>query len=235
MDLVMTQKKKAVVLLSGGLDSGTVLSIVSNSDYECYCLSFRYGQRHSIELEKAAQIAKYCGAKQHRIIEIDIAQLGGSSLTDRSMEVPKSRGNLDEVNEIPNTYVPVRNLIFLSYAVAWAEVLDCKDIFIGVNCYDYSGYPDCRPEFIESFQRCANLASANAVTGKGEIAIHAPIIKMTKAEIIKKGSELGFDYALTHSCYDPINAKPCGKCDSCQLRLKGFREAGLIDPVEYAD
>lgn len=229
-------QKKAIVLLSGGLDSATVLAIAKSQGYECCCLTFSYGQRHEVELEKAVQVAQFYDVSDHRTINIDLAQLGGSSLTDSNIEIPKSRETLDEVNDIPNTYVPVRNLVFLSYASAWAEVLGCKDIFIGVNCYDYSGYPDCRPEFIESFEKTANLASANSVKGKGKFVIHAPIIKMTKSQIIAKGIKLGFDYSITHSCYDPArDGKPCGKCDSCQLRLKGFREAGLEDPVKYAD
>lgn len=229
------KKKKAIVLLSGGLDSATVLTIAKSQDYECYALTFRYGQRHSVELDRAAQVAKFHNVAEQRIIDIDLGQLGGSSLTDTSIDVPKSREEIGE-NEIPNTYVPVRNLVFLSYALAWAEVIGAFDIFIGVNCSDYSGYPDCRPEFIESFEKTANLASAASVTGKGKFEIHAPIIRMTKAEIITEGTKLGMDYSLTHSCYDPAaDGRPCGKCDSCQLRLKGFREAGFTDPVEYAD
>ena len=229
--------KKAVVLLSGGLDSATVLTMAKAQGYECYCLSFFYGQKHTIELDKAGEVARFHKVKEHRIINIDLGSLGGSSLTDKTMQVPKGREHIGEVeNDIPDTYVPVRNLVFLSYAMAWAEVLGAYNIFIGVNCSDYSGYPDCRPEFIEAFEKTANLASAKSVTQKGHFKIHAPIIHMSKAQIIREGVRLGMDYSLTHTCYDPAeDGRPCGKCDSCILRLKGFEEAGLKDPVEYAD
>lgn len=230
----MTGQKRAVILLSGGLDSATTLAIARDSGFACHCLTFRYGQRHDIEIASAKQVAAAAGASRHRIIDIDLAAFGGSALTDSALEVPKNRENITE-NDIPITYVPARNTIFLSYALAWAEVLGSFDIFIGVNATDYSGYPDCRPEFIEAFEKMANLATAAAVQDKNKYTIHTPIIEMTKAQIIQTGTKLGVDYALTHSCYDPVNEKPCGKCDSCILRLKGFEQANLTDPVEYAD
>jgi len=225
------KKKKAVVLLSGGLDSATTLAIARNLGYECYAMTFRYGQRHSIEIESARKVASALGVTEHKIIDIDLTAFGHSALTDPAFEVPKNRENIAE-NNIPITYVPARNTIFLSYALAWAEVLGIFDIFIGVNATDYSGYPDCRPEFIEAYQKMANLATAAAVEKKGKYIIHTPIIEMSKAQIIKTGTKLGVDYAMTHSCYDPDEkAKPCGKCDSCKLRQKGFTEAGLKDPA----
>lgn len=225
--------KKAVILLSGGLDSATVAMIARSEGFDCSAMTFRYGQRHSVELEAAGRIAGAVGIKEHKIVDIDLRAFGGSALT-ADIDVPKDR-DIDQ-NDIPITYVPARNTIFLSYALAWAEVLDVFDIFIGVNATDYSGYPDCRPEFIEAFENMANLATAAAVQRKGKYQIHTPIIEMSKAQIIKTGTELGLDYGLTHSCYDPNDqGKPCGKCDSCKLRLKGFKEAGLADPVEYAD
>ena len=230
--------KKAVILLSGGLDSATTLAIARSQGFECCALTFRYGQRHKREIEAAKKIANSLGAVEHRIpikvIEIDLAQFGGSALTDSTIEVPKDRADLDNHNQIPPTYVPARNTIFLSYALAWAEVLRAFDIFIGVNATDYSGYPDCRGEFIAAFEKTANLATAAAVQRKGRYHIHTPIINMTKAEIILTGTELGVDYSLTHSCYDPDQqGRSCGRCDSCRLRLKGFAEAGLKDPIEY--
>lgn len=231
--------KKAIVLLSGGLDSATILGIAIQSGFECYAITFRYGQRHSIEIDSAKRIAKAFAATEHRVVDIDLAQLGGSALTDPDISVPKNRPELekekdDKTSSIPITYVPARNTIFLSYALAWAEVLDISDIFIGINITDYSGYPDCRAEFIEAFQNMANLATAAAVKGKAKYKIHTPIINMSKAEIIKQGTHLGVDYSLTHSCYDPDEAgRGCRQCDSCRLRLKGFKEAGLTDPVEY--
>lgn len=229
--------KKAIILLSGGLDSATTLAIAIQSGFKCYAVTFRYGQRHSIEIDSAKRIAKSFAAAEHRVIDIDLAQLGGSALTDINISVPKNRPELekeDKTSSIPITYVPARNTIFLSYALAWAEVLDISDIFIGVNITDYSGYPDCRAEFIEAFQNMANLATAAAVKGKTKYKIHTPIINMSKAEIIKQGTQIGVDYSLTHSCYDPDKAgKSCGQCDSCRLRLKGFKEAGLTDPVGY--
>ena len=233
----MSEKnKKAVVLLSGGLDSATTLTIAHNEGFQCYALTFRYGQRHEREIEAAKRIANSLGVIEHRIIDIDLAGFGGSALTDPNVEVPKDRANLGDLNRIPPTYVPARNTIFLSYALAWAEVLGVFDIFIGVNSTDYSGYPDCRSEFITAFERVANLATAAAVQRKGQYQIHTPIIDMTKGEIVLMGTKLGVDYSLTHSCYDPDEqSRSCGKCDSCRLRLKGFAEAGLKDPIEYVE
>jgi len=226
--------KKAVILLSGGLDSATTLAIARSQGFECYTLTFRYGQRHKREIEAAKKIANSLGAVEHRIIDIDLAQFGGSALTDSTIEVPKDRVDLGNHNQIPPTYVPARNTIFLSYALAWAEVLGAFDIFIGVNATDYSGYPDCRGEFIAAFEKTVNLATAAAVERKGRYKIHTPIIDMTKAEIILNGTKLGVDFSLTHSCYDPDQqGRSCGRCDSCRLRLKGFAEAGLKDPIEY--
>ena len=227
----MSNKDKAIVLSSGGLDSTTAMAIARHEGYEIYSLSFRYGQRHAVELEAAQRVAKALGAKQHLVIDIDLAKIGGSALTD-DIEVPKSRTEQDMQKEIPVTYVPARNTIFLSYALAWAEVLGASDIFIGVNAIDYSGYPDCRPEYIEAFERMANLATKAAVEGKAQIGIRTPLIQMTKAEIIQKGTELGVDYSMSYSCYDPsAEGKACGHCDSCLLRKKGFREAGVADPT----
>ena len=229
----MSNKNKAIVLSSGGLDSTTAMAIARHEGYEIYSLSFRYGQRHAVELEAAQRVAKALGAKQHLVIDIDLAKIGGSALTD-DIEVPKSRTEQDMQKEIPVTYVPARNTIFLSYALAWAEVLGASDIFIGVNAIDYSGYPDCRPEYIEAFERMANLATKAAVEGKAQIGIRTPLIQMTKAEIIQKGTELGVDYSMSYSCYDPsAEGKACGHCDSCLLRKKGFREAGVADPTDY--
>jgi len=226
--------EKAVVLLSGGLDSATALAIARNEGFECFALSFRYGQRHATEIESAKKIARSLSAVEHRIIDIDLSAFGGSALIDPGLDVPKNRDESAAANEIPITYVPARNTIFLSYALAWAEVLNCFDIFIGVNAVDYSGYPDCRDEFINAFEKTANLATAAAVQHKGKYIIHTPIIEMTKAQIILRGNELGVDFALTHSCYDPDEkGSPCGRCDSCRLRLKGFAEAGLTDPLDY--
>lgn len=226
--------KKAIVLLSGGLDSATTLAIAKGQDFDCYAMTFRYGQRHSIEIESARRIAKSLGVIQHRIVDIDSAAFSGSALTDRCIDVPRDRNIIAGGTDIPVTYVPVRNTIFLSFALAWAETLGIFDIFIGVNAIDYSGYPDCRAEFIKAFEKLANLATAAAIEGKGKYEIHTPIIKMTKAEIIKTGAKLNLDYSLTHSCYDPDEGgRACGSCDSCKLRLKGFAEAGLKDPIEY--
>lgn len=228
-----TTNKIAVILLSGGLDSATVAAIARRQGYICYALTFKYGQRHSVELKAAGRIADALGVAEHRIVEIDLAAFGGSALTDNNIAVPKDR-DIDAA-DIPITYVPARNTIFLSYALAWAEVLGCFDIFIGVNAADYSGYPDCRPEFVEAFEKMANLAIAAAVQDKGKIKIHTPIIRMSKAEIIRTGTGLGLDYSLTHSCYDPdLKAGACGKCDSCLLRIKGFKEAGINDPTKYS-
>jgi 7-cyano-7-deazaguanine synthase len=224
--------KKAVVLLSGGLDSATVLAIARVAGYDSYALSFSYGQRHAWELEAAKCVAASLGAVQHRIATIDLRAFGGSALTD-DIDVPKGREPDEMSHGIPITYVPARNTIFLSFALAWAEVLGASDIFIGVNALDYSGYPDCRPQFIEAFQEMANLATKAGVEGHHRLKIHTPLIAMTKAQIIAKGLELGVDYSLTSSCYDPgPNGAPCGACDSCLLRQKGFRENGIEDPLK---
>jgi 7-cyano-7-deazaguanine synthase len=230
----MGSKKKAVVLSSGGIDSTTVMAIAAQEGYDIYSLSFRYGQRHALELEAAQIVAKSLGAKQHLVIDIDLAKIGGSALTD-NIDVPKSRTEQDMQKQIPVTYVPARNTIFLSYALAWAEVLGASDIFIGVNAIDYSGYPDCRSEYIETFEKMANLATKAGVEGKTQTRIRTPLINMTKADIIQKGTELGVDYSITHSCYDPLpEGRACGRCDSCLLRKKGFNEAGIPDPTNYA-
>ena len=216
------------MLLSGGLDSATVLAIASSQGFDTYALSFDYGQRHRSELEAATRVAKMQGAARHHVVTFDLRAFGGSALTS-AIEVPKHR-ELDE--SIPVTYVPARNTIFLSFALAWAEVLESNDIFIGVNALDYSGYPDCRPEYIEAFEKMANLATRRAVSRAGKLTIHAPLIEMTKAGIIHKGLELGVDFSLTSSCYDPApEGKPCRECDSCRLREKGFAEAGAPDPL----
>lgn len=223
--------KKAVLLLSGGLDSATCLAIAKAEGYEVYCLSFRYGQRHAVELEAAKRVATALGAREHKIAEIDLRLFGGSALT-ADIAVPKGRDEAAMAQEVPVTYVPARNTIFLSYALAWAEVLGARDIFIGVNAVDYSGYPDCRPEFIAAFERLANLATAAGTGGgaaieAGRFTLHTPLIHMTKAEIIRKGLALGVNYDLTISCYDPApDGTPCGECDSCRLRARGFAEAG---------
>ena len=221
------KKERAVVLLSGGLDSTTVAAIALSRGYDVYGLSFQYGQRHSVELEAARRVAESLGVTEHLVMEIDLRKIGGSALTDQ-ITVPKDRSDESMEGEIPVTYVPARNTIFLSYALAWAEVLNAPDIFIGVNAVDYSGYPDCRPEYIAAFEQMANLATKAAVTGRWRIHIRTPIIFMSKAEIIKTGLELGVDYKLTHSCYDPApDGGACGLCDSCLLRKKGFEEAGV--------
>jgi 7-cyano-7-deazaguanine synthase len=226
--------KRAVVLLSGGLDSTTTLAIAIAEGYEPYTLSFEYGQRHKIETDAARRVATSLGAKDHRIAKIDLRVFGGSSLTDE-MAVPKQRAETEIAHGIPVTYVPARNTIFLAYALAWAEVLHAGDIFIGVNAIDYSGYPDCRPAFVEAFERLANLATKAGVEGS-HFRIHTPLIKLSKADIIRKAVELGVDLSLTHSCYDPTpQGVACGECDSCILRLKGFREAGMKDPIPYAN
>ncbi len=218
--------KRCVCLLSGGLDSSTCLGVARREGYECHALSFDYGQRHRVELESAARVAKFFGAREHRVIKIDLRVFGGSALTD-DIDVPKSG-----IGEgIPITYVPARNTIFLSLAMAWAEVLECSDIFIGVNAIDYSGYPDCRPEFIDAFERMANLATKAAVEGRTRLKIHTPLAHLDKAGIVRLGAEVGLDFSLTHSCYDPDQGRPCGRCDSCLLRRKGFDEAGIADPL----
>jgi 7-cyano-7-deazaguanine synthase len=232
---MMQAKPKAVVLLSGGLDSTTVLAIANASGYESYALSFSYGQRHSWELECARKIAANLGVKDHRIAQIDLRVFGGSALT-ADIGVPKGRSLEEMSDKIPVTYVPARNTIFLSFALAWAEVLGSSDIFIGVNALDYSGYPDCRPEFIEAFERLANLATKAGVEGCQNLKIHTPLISLSKAEIVRKGRELGVDFGLTSSCYDPSpTGQPCGACDSCLLRQKGFIENGLTDPLKYRE
>jgi 7-cyano-7-deazaguanine synthase len=229
----MNENKKAVVLLSGGMDSTTVLCIARNEGYEVFALSFSYGQRHSAELDAAKKIATRAGVTEHRIATIDLRSLGGSALTS-DVAVPKGRPIAEIAEGIPVTYVPARNTIFLSYALAWAEVLGSGDIFLGVNALDYSGYPDCRPEYIQAFEKMANLATRAAVLGEQRIRIHTPLISLSKAEIIRTGMELGVDYSLTSSCYDPSPAgEACGACDSCVLRKKGFREAGVADPTRY--
>ena len=225
--------KRAVVLLSGGIDSTTTLAIALAEGYEAYALSFEYGQRHQIEVEAARRIAESLGAKEHRVAKIDLRVFGGSALTDE-IDVPKTRSETEIAHGIPVTYVPARNTIFLAYALGWAEVISANDIFIGVNAIDYSGYPDCRPEFIETFENLANLATKAGVGG-GRFHVHTPLIKLSKAEIIRKAVELGVDLSLAHSCYDPSpEGLACGQCDSCILRLKGFREAGMEDPIRYA-
>jgi len=228
--------KKAVVLSSGGVDSTTAMAIAKAEGYEVYSLSFSYGQRHALELRAAERVAEALAVKEHLMIDLDMGKIGGSALTERIINVPKARDEAKMREEIPVTYVPARNTIFLSYALAWAEVVGASDIFIGVNAIDYSGYPDCRPEYIRAFEKMANLALKAAVEGKMKIRIQAPLIHMTKAEIIRKGVEQGIDYRLTHSCYDPSpEGKACGQCDSCLLRNKGFREAGIPDPTVYVD
>ncbi len=225
-------KKPAVVLLSGGLDSTTVLAIAKSQDYDPYALSFRYGQRHAVELESAGRVAAAQGVWHHVIADIDLRVFGGSSLTS-DIAVPKHDAADELSGEIPSTYVPARNTIFLSFALAYAETVGAQDIFIGVNALDYSGYPDCRPEYISAFQNMANLATKAGVEGQ-QLTIHTPLITLTKAEIIATGLALGVDYGLTSSCYDPDGSgNPCGHCDSCLLRLKGFAEAGHNDPLTY--
>ncbi len=227
-------QKKAVVLLSGGMDSATTLAVARDEGFQCYALTFIYGQRHKVEINSAKKIADFLGVFEHRIIKIDLAAFGSSAITDFKIAVPKDRQDLENHDSIPITYVPARNTIFLSYALAWAEVLGSFDIFIGVNTTDYSGYPDCRGEFISAFEKTANLATAAAVEGKGQYSIHTPLLGMTKAQIILRGTQLGVDFSLTHSCYDPdSHGRSCGRCDACRLRLKGFAEAGLTDLIEY--
>ena len=227
----------AVVLLSGGLDSTTVLAVAQSEGFAVHALTFRYGQRHSVEVDAAKRIARDAGVVNHHLVEIDLTVFGGSALTG-DIPVPKDRdlsGASSRGHEIPVTYVPARNTIFLSYALALAEVVEAADIFIGVNALDYSGYPDCRPEYIEAFERMANLATRAGVEGKTHLTIRTPLISLSKAAIIRLGSSLGVDYAATTSCYDPGDrGEACGRCDACQLRLKGFSDAGLADPIDYA-
>ncbi len=228
----MTNKPfRAVVLLSGGLDSSTVLAIAQQKGFEVFALSFSYGQRHTAELDSAKAVAQQFEVARHVVVDIDLRRFGGSALTD-DIEVPKGRDIRQMSGEIPVTYVPARNTIFLSYALAWAEVLAAQHIFIGVNAVDYSGYPDCRPEFIESFERMANLATRAGVEGESPLRIETPLLQLSKAQIILKGIEFGVHYALTNSCYDPLGSgAPCTDCDACLLRAQGFRDAGLCDPL----
>ena len=224
--------KPAVVLLSGGLDSATTLAICMQEGFAAHALSFHYGQCHAVEVIAAKRVASSLGACEHRIVEIDLRVFGGSALTDE-IDVPKN-SDVKKTSGIPITYVPARNTIFLSYALAWCEALGAADIFIGVNAIDYSGYPDCRPAFIKAFEELAGVATKAGVEGT-RFRIHAPLISMSKSEIIRKGTELGVDFSLTHSCYDPVgDGLACGECDSCRLRLEGFRAAGLEDPISYA-
>ncbi len=225
---------KAIVLTSGGLDSATAMAMAIDQGFEVFSLSFDYGQRHRYELASARRVADALNAREHLVITIDMRAIGGSALTD-DIDVPKMRSHEEMGNTIPVTYVPARNTVFLSYALAWAEVIKAGHIFIGVNAVDYSGYPDCRPQFIEAFENMANLATKMAVEGEHRIRIHTPLIRMTKAEIIQTGARLGVNYGITHSCYDPTgDGKACGQCDSCILRRKGFVEAGVDDPTVYA-
>jgi len=219
------------VLLSGGLDSATALAIARAEGFQPYALSFRYGQRHKVELKAARRVAKALGAAEYKIAKTDLRVFGGSALT-ADVAVPKGRSTGEMGEGIPITYVPARNTIFLAFALAWAETLEASDIFVGVNALDYSGYPDCRPEYIRAFEQMANLATKAGVEGRQHLVIHTPLIRLTKAQIIQRGLELGVDYGLTHSCYDPTpNGRPCGACDSCLLRAKGFAEAGVADPA----
>lgn len=227
----MATQRRAVVLLSGGLDSATVLAIAVEQGFEVYALSFRYGQRHSVELEAAEQVATALGAARHVVVDIDLRVFGGSALTDDAISVPHHDDASDLGSDIPVTYVPARNTIFLSFALAWAETLDASDVLIGVNALDYSGYPDCRPEYIVAYEQMANLATKAGVEGRQRLKIHTPLIQLTKAEIIQRGLRLGVDYALTHSCYDPVEGRACGSCDSCLLRGRGFAELGMTDPA----
>lgn len=225
--------KKAVCLLSGGLDSATTLACARRDGFQTYALTFDYGQRHRIELEAAARVAAQLGAAEHRLFRLDLRAFGGSALT-ADIDVPKDRQPARGTEEIPVTYVPARNTVFLSIALAWAEVLGSSDIYIGVNAVDYSGYPDCRPEFIRAFEQMANLATKAGVEGRQKLRIHTPLISLSKAGIIRLGLGLGVDYSLTHSCYDPVDGLACGHCDSCLLRRAGFAEAGVEDPLRYA-
>jgi 7-cyano-7-deazaguanine synthase len=223
---------RAVVLLSGGLDSATVLAIARAEGWEPYALSFRYGQRHAVELEAAARVARALGAVEHRTAEVDLRWIGGSALTS-DLAVPKGRAVEEMTRDVPITYVPARNALFLCYALAWAEVLGARDLFAGMNALDYSGYPDCRPEFLRAFEEMANRGTRAGASGE-RFTVHAPLIAMTKAQIIQTGARLGVDYSLTHSCYDPVGELACGHCDSCLLRKKGFAEAHVADPTRYA-
>jgi 7-cyano-7-deazaguanine synthase len=226
----------AVVLFSGGLDSTTCAAIAKSEGYNVCALSFYYHQRHKVEVEAARRVAASTGVNKHFVLELPLGQIGGSALTESGIDVPKDKSLAEMQDNIPSTYVPARNTIFLSFALAWAEVLGSQDIFIGVNAIDYSGYPDCRPEYIEAFEKMANLGIRESVEGRLTIRIHTPLIQLTKAQIIQRGLELGIDYSITHSCYDPhASGGACGRCDSCILRKKGFAEAGVPDPTHYAD
>ncbi len=236
-----TDEKKAVCLVSGGLDSATCLAIARQQGFLCHALTFEYGQRHACELEAAVRVARALGVVEQKTVRIDLRTFGGSALTD-AIDVPKDRDlspasatrTGPDATDIPITYVPARNTIFLSYALAYAEVVGAWDLFIGVNAVDYSGYPDCRPEYVGAFQRMANLAIKTAIEGEGRITIHTPLISWSKADIIRRGLELGVDYAMTHSCYDPdAEGRACGHCDSCRIRREGFRQAGVKDPTHY--
>ncbi len=229
--MAVSPEKKAVVLVSGGLDSATTLAIASDQGFECYCLSYDYGQRHRVELESARQVAESLGAARHEMVKLDIGWIGGSALTDSNIDVPETL--IEE--GIPVTYVPARNTIFLSVALGWAEVLGARDIFIGANAVDYSGYPDCRPAFISAFEQLANVATKAGVEGD-RFTVHAPLIDLTKADIISRGQALGINYGLTVSCYNPgPGGEACGRCDSCRLRAKGFHDAGVADPTKYRE
>jgi 7-cyano-7-deazaguanine synthase len=227
--------RKAVVLLSGGLDSATALAMARHDGFAAYALSFSYGQRQEVELAAAAKVARSLGALEHRIATVDLGAIGGSALTDERIAVPQGRSAAAMAEGIPITYVPARNTVFLAYALAWAETLGAFDLFIGVNSVDYSGYPDCRPEFIAAFEKLANLATKAAIEGAGTFRVHAPLALLTKAAIITAGVRLGVDYGLTHSCYAPHGVFACGRCDACLLRAEGFRVAGVPDPTQYKE
>jgi len=225
--------KRAVVLLSGGLDSATVLAMARADGFACHALSFRYGQRHAVELDAAAEVARALGAVEHRVATVDLGWIGGSALTASEIAVPKDRSvETMGAGDIPITYVPARNALFLCHALAWAEVLGARDLYAGMNVLDYSGYPDCRPEFLAAFETMANVGTKAGAEG-GKWRVHAPLIAMNKAQIIQAGVKLGVDYAMTHSCYDPVGERACGRCDSCLLRKKGFADAGVADPTRY--
>ena len=229
-----TGRPRAVVLLSGGLDSSTTLAMAQDDGFECYALSFSYGQRHSVELDAARRVATVAGVADHIVIDLDLRAFGGSALTD-AIDVPKDRSDAEMAAEIPVTYVPARNTVFISVALGYAEVLEADDLFLGINAVDYSGYPDCRPEYVAKWEELAALATKRGVEGS-QLSIHAPLIDLTKADIVRRGTELGVDYAITISCYDPDDeGRACGRCDTCALRLRGFADAGLSDPAPYVD
>ncbi len=231
----MARRRRAVVLLSGGLDSATCLAVARRDGFEAHCLSVDYGQRHRWELGSARRVARALGAADHRVVKVDLSAFGGSALTDPSIAVPKGRSAARMGRDIPATYVPARNTVLLALALSLAETLGAEDVFVGVNAIDYSGYPDCRPAFIEAFERLANLATAAAAEGRAKYTIHAPLLKLSKADIVRLGTRLGVPYGLTHSCYDPdAEGRACGECDSCRLRAAGFRDAGIPDPTPYA-